>query len=99
VKQLVRFRSRPGVESDTRRTGDTYRMKLRLVLPATTRAAGEEAEHVTHFSAFASIPAYPRKRARFIALCRWYCTTKKCATDATKNDGRRLKCARSRTDW
>ncbi|MFM0012108.1 hypothetical protein PQR46_09525 [Paraburkholderia sediminicola] len=37
---------RAGVESDTLRTGDAYRMKLRLVLSTTTRTAGEEAEHV-----------------------------------------------------
>jgi hypothetical protein len=84
---------RPGVESDTLRTGDAYRMKLRLVLPTTTRAAGEEAEHVAHFSAFATIPAYPRKRARCIALCCWYCTAKQCAVDATKDDGLRLNLA------
>lgn len=43
--ELVSLRA--GVESDTLRTGDAYRVKLPVVLSTTTRAAEEEAEHVT----------------------------------------------------
>ncbi|MGA7780382.1 MAG: hypothetical protein WCA85_22125 [Paraburkholderia sp.] len=93
MNQPVSFRSRLGVENEALHTGDAYRLNLGLVLPTTTRAGGEEAEHVAHFSAFASIPAYPRKRARFIPLCCWYCTTKQCAAAATKDDGLRLNLA------
>jgi DNA-directed RNA polymerase specialized sigma24 family protein/ribosome-associated translation inhibitor RaiA len=37
---------RAGVESDTLRTGEAYRMTLRLVLSTTTRTARAETEHV-----------------------------------------------------
>ncbi|RKT14250.1 hypothetical protein B0G69_7486 [Paraburkholderia sp. RAU2J] len=43
--ELVSLRAH--VESDTLCTGDAYRVKLRVVLSATTRAAEVEAEHVT----------------------------------------------------
>lgn len=43
--ELVSLRA--GVESDTLRTGNAYRVKLRVVLSTTTRAVEEEVEHVT----------------------------------------------------
>ncbi|MFL9961158.1 hypothetical protein PQR02_08550 [Paraburkholderia sediminicola] len=60
--ELVNLRA--VVERDTPCSGDAYRAKLRLVLSTATRTAGEEAEHVADFIAFAGIPAYPLKRVR-----------------------------------
>jgi hypothetical protein len=63
--ELVSLRA--GVERDTLCSGDAYRVKLRLVLSTTTRTAGEEAEHVADFSAFAGIPAYSIEGGRCTA--------------------------------
>ncbi|MFM0005147.1 hypothetical protein PQR57_29590 [Paraburkholderia dipogonis] len=93
--ELVSLRA--GVERDTLCSGDAYRVELRLVLSTTTRTAGEEAEHVADFSAFAGMPAYSIEGGRCTARLAGVPDEVGEANSRFSDSGNRTKRSRSKT--
>jgi hypothetical protein len=92
---------RAGVESDTLRTGDAYRVKLRVLPSTTTQAAEEEAEHATAALKTSSgelEQQLERHTSQLLMMDSWRrkARSKTCCPAATKNPKRQrasMNCA------